>query len=165
MKILLTNDDGIAGEGLRLLAEWSRTVGEILIVAPKAEQSAMGQSIVLRRPFEVKRSDLFDDLGIESYSLDSTPADCVRFATDRFGPFDFVFSGMNRGLNLGFDIAYSGACGAAFEVNYAGILSSQKIHRRLLQQNGQPQLRLPVLLQKYFVILTVSPHIPHRPFR
>ena len=123
MKILLTNDDGIAGEGLRILAKWARTLGEVLIVAPKTEQSAMGQSIVLRRPFEVAERDSFADLGLRSFSIDSTPADCVRFAVDRFGRFDLVFSGINRGLNLGYDIAYSGTCAAAFEANYAGIPS------------------------------------------
>ena len=122
-RILLTNDDGIDGEGLRVLAQWSRTLGEILVVAPKVEQSATGQSIVLRRPIEVAESDRFSDLGVRAYTVDSTPADCVRFSVDRFGPFDFVLSGINRGMNVGYDIAYSGTCGAAFEANYAGLPS------------------------------------------
>lgn len=121
MRILLTNDDGIRGAGLRLLAAWARTLGEVLIVAPKEEQSACSQSIVLRRPFEVAKSDLFADLGIDAYRVDATPADCVRFAMDILGPFDLVFSGINRGFNIGFDIAYSGTCAAATEANYAGV--------------------------------------------
>ncbi len=47
MRILLTNDDGIRGEGLRILASWARKLGEIVIYAPRTEQSACGQSIVL----------------------------------------------------------------------------------------------------------------------
>lgn len=123
MKILITNDDGINAEGIRLLVEWSAKLGEITVVAPKTEQSAKGQSIILGRPFEIKESDVFDYLGIKSLSVDSTPADCVRVAVDKFGKFDMCFTGINRGLNLGCDVAYSGTCGAAFEANYAAIPS------------------------------------------
>ena len=123
MRILITNDDGIRAEGIVRLVEWSRKLGEIVVVAPKNEQSAKGQSIILDRPFEIKQSDAFDYLGITSYSVDSTPADCVRVAADKLGKFDLCFSGINRGLNLGCDVAYSGTCGAALEANYAGITS------------------------------------------
>ncbi len=121
MKILLTNDDGIGGEGLRILTAWAKQFGDLLVVAPKVEQSAMGQSIILRHPFEVQKSNRFADLGVEAYEVDSTPADCVRFAVDRLGSFDFVFSGINRGVNLGFDISYSGTCAAVFEASFAKI--------------------------------------------
>ena len=115
MRILLTNDDGIQGEGLRILASWARKLGEIVIVAPKTEQSACGQSITLRRPFSCEESDLFKDLGIRAYEADTTPADCVRIAYALFGPFDLVFSGINNGFNTGQFIAYSGTLGAVFE--------------------------------------------------
>ncbi len=122
MKILLTNDDGIEAEGIRHLAEWSVTLGEVYVFAPKVEQSGCSQSINIKHAYEVKRSDVFSDLGIVAYSVDSSPADCVRFAVDRMGAdFDFVFSGINNGYNIGYDIAYSGTCGAGFEANYAGI--------------------------------------------
>lgn len=122
MKILLTNDDGLYGEGLRYLAEWSRQLGEVFIAAPKYEQSGRSQGIVIHEPYEVVESDAFADLGISAISVDASPADCVRFVADRMGvDFDFVFSGINNGYNLGHDIAYSGTCGAAFEANYAGI--------------------------------------------
>jgi 5'-nucleotidase len=121
MRILVTNDDGISAPGLRVLAAFAAGIGEPLVVAPASEQSACSQSITLRRPFEVRGSDVFADLGIEAYSVDSTPADCVRFAADRFGEFDLVLSGVNSGFNLGRDIAYSGTCSAAFEATYAGI--------------------------------------------
>ena len=121
MKILITNDDGIHGEGLRLLVSWARKIGQITVVAPKEEQSACSQSIVLRRPFEFKKSRVFDDLGVEAYTVDSTPADCVRIAVDKLGPFDIVFSGMNRGINPGHFIAYSGTCAAAFEAHVEGL--------------------------------------------
>ncbi|MBO4411405.1 MAG: 5'/3'-nucleotidase SurE, partial [Lachnospiraceae bacterium] len=115
MRILITNDDDIEGEGLRLLASWARKIGEITVVAPKEEQSACSQMITLRRPFEFKEGHFFDDLGIRSYTVDSTPADCVRIAANRLGTFDLVFSGINRGFNTGHFIAYSGTCAAMFE--------------------------------------------------
>ena len=121
MRILLTNDDGIEGEGLRLLAEWAKKFGELVIVAPKYEQSGKSMSINIHTSFEIKKSRQFDDMGIDSYIVDSTPADCVRFAEDRLGHFDMVFSGINVGVNLGHDIAYSGTCAACFEANCTGI--------------------------------------------
>ena len=123
MRILLTNDDGINAPGLRMLAKFAMTLGDVLVVAPNEQQSAKSQSIEIHKPFEVKKSDAFDDLGIDSYSVNSTPADCVRFAVDQFGDFDFVFSGINPGMNLGLDVSYSATCGAAFEANYWGISS------------------------------------------
>lgn len=121
MKILITNDDGIKSEGLRHLVQWARKVGDVFVVAPKNEQSAKAQSINLREAFEVKESDEFSDLGIRSIAVDSTPADCIRYAIDKLEKFDMVFSGINRGLNLGYDVAYSGTCGATFEANYSGV--------------------------------------------
>ena len=115
MRILLTNDDGIRGEGLRILASWARKLGDIVVCAPKTEQSACGQSIVLRRPVACVKSDVFSDLGIEAYEIDSTPADCVRMGLALFGPFDLLFSGINDGFNTGQFIAYSGTLGAVFE--------------------------------------------------
>ena len=97
MRILLTNDDGIQGEGLRMLAEWikRRGFGETVIAAPRTEQSATSMSINFHRPFRIEKTYLFSDLAAEAYIVDSTPADCVRFALDRLGSFDFVFSGIN----------------------------------------------------------------------
>jgi len=119
MRILITNDDGIAGVGLRYLAEFAKTIGDPLVVAPKVEQSACSHRIILRRPFEVKESDAFSDIGIAAYTVDATPADCVRFAVSKFSSFDIVLSGINHGFNIGDDIAYSGTCAAAFEANFA----------------------------------------------
>lgn len=121
MRILITNDDGIEAEGIRVLTTWATALGEVTVVAPKFEQSAKSQSIVLRKPFEVRKIDVFSDLKVTAYSVDSTPADCVRLAVDKFGEFDLVFSGVNRGLNIGYDISYSGTCAAVFEANYAKI--------------------------------------------
>lgn len=114
MKILLTNDDGINAEGMRHLVKWAKTKGEVTVFAPKVEQSAKSHSIEIHKSYECKKVDLFD--GVEAYSIDSTPADCVRIAAlGMKRKFDLVISGINRGFNLGGDIRYSGTVGACFE--------------------------------------------------
>lgn len=120
MRILITNDDGIFAEGIRVLAEWAKTKGEVTVVAPKVEQSGKSHAIDFTRPIEIKKVDLID--GVRAFSMDSTPSDCIRFA--HFGlkeEFDIIFSGVNRGFNLGKDIVYSGTCGAIFEGGRLGI--------------------------------------------
>ena len=118
MRILVTNDDGIQSPSLKSLALWATRFGEVTVVAPKVEQSGKSQSIDFFRPVEIKRVD-FD--GLEAWAMDSTPADCVRFGVlglDR--QYDLVLSGINKGYNLGDDIAYSGTIGAIFEASRMG---------------------------------------------
>lgn len=120
MRILITNDDGINAKGIRLLAEWAKTKGETVVIGPKVEQSAKSHAIEIVKPFEIKRVELVD--GVEAYSLDSTPADCVRFGVLGLKkPFDIVFSGINRGVNVGADIVYSGTVAATFEAARLGL--------------------------------------------
>ena len=122
MKILITNDDGIEAEGIRHLVNWAKNKGEVTVFAPKVQQSAKSQSIEIHGGFEVKPSDVFE--GVEAYSVNSTPADCVRIATLGFKKkFDLVISGINCGHNLGSDIHYSGTVGACFEGAQQGIKS------------------------------------------
>ena len=120
MRILITNDDGIWAEGIALLAEWAKTKGEVTVVAPKVEQSGKSHAIDFTRPIEIKKVDLME--GVTAYAMDSTPADCIRFA--HFGlreEYDLILSGINRGFNLGKDIVYSGTAGAIFEGGRLGI--------------------------------------------
>lgn len=117
MRILITNDDGIRAPGLEILANWARKLGDVTVVAPKVEQSGKSHSINIHTPFEVVKVQWLD--GIACYSVDSAPADCVRFAYDGLNmDFDLIFSGINKGLNLGGDIAYSGTDAAVFEAAY-----------------------------------------------
>jgi len=44
-RILVTNDDGIFSEGIKLLADALGTLGEVWVVAPDREQSAMGHAL------------------------------------------------------------------------------------------------------------------------
>ena len=120
MKILITNDDGIEAPGLKYLVEWAKNIGKVSVFAPKTQQSAKSQSIEIHGTYEVKKVDIFD--GIEAYSVDSTPADCVRIAVlGMKKQFDLVLSGINCGPNLGADIHYSGTVGACFEAAMSGI--------------------------------------------
>ena len=119
MRILITNDDGIESPCLLPLAIWAQKFGEVTIVAPKVEQSAKSHGIEIRQAFEVKKVELED---IEAYTVDSTPADCVRFAVLGLQKqFDLVLSGINRGLNLGLDIMYSGTVSAVLEADALGL--------------------------------------------
>ena len=123
MKILITNDDGIQSQGLRIVANWAKKLGDVTVCAPKFEQSGKSHSIDIHNPFEVQKVDYADD--VRAYSVDSSPADCVRYGVLALGgEFDLVLSGINRGFNLGVDIVYSGTVGAAFEAAYFGIRSA-----------------------------------------
>ena len=122
MRILITNDDGIQGEGLLHLVKWAQKLGEVVVAAPKVEQSAKSHAIQIHDRFEVKKVDYLP--GVTAYSVDSTPADCVRIMVLGLKEqFDLVLSGINRGLNLGSDIMYSGTVAAVFEASNLGLKS------------------------------------------
>lgn len=120
MRILLTNDDGIFAPGMQVLMNWARTIGDVVVYAPKTEQSGKSHGIEIHKAFEVKRVEL--PHGVEGYSVDSTPADCVRYAIlGRKEKIDLVISGVNCGHNIGMDIIYSGTVGAIFEAAALGV--------------------------------------------
>ena len=114
MRILITNDDSISAPVLPHLIEWAQKLGEVTVVVPKFEQSGKSHSIELHKPFEVLACDRFP--GVRTYTVDSSPADCVRYAVlGLHEKFDLVISGINKGFNIGTDILYSGTVSAAFE--------------------------------------------------
>ena len=120
MKICITNDDGIRGEGLLVLANWAKKLGEVTIFAPKEQQSGKGHSIELHKRYEVLPAE--HPSGVRVFTVDSTPADCVRVALLALGEtFDLVLSGVNCGYNLGREIIYSGTVGAALEAAVHGV--------------------------------------------
>ncbi len=120
MNILICNDDGIHAPGLLSLVKWATQYGNVTVVAPKIEQSGKSQGIDIIHPFEVKQVDLYP--GVEAYSCASTPADCARFGIIALKKkYDLVISGINRGYNMGKDIAYSGTVGVVYEAANWGI--------------------------------------------
>ena len=120
MRILVVNDDSVSAPQLIPLVKWCQKLGEVTVVVPKYEQSGKSQSIELHKPFEVKQIDLIP--GVTAYTVDSSPADCVRYAVLGMKlKFDLVISGINRGFNMGGDIMYSGTAGGVFEAVSLGL--------------------------------------------
>lgn len=120
MRILIVNDDSISAPVLPHLATWAKKLGDVTVVVPKVEQSGKSHAIELHKAFEVKKVDFID--GVEAYTVDSSPADCVRIAVLGLQKeFDLVISGINKGYNMGVDILYSGTAGAIFEASVLGI--------------------------------------------
>jgi 5'-nucleotidase len=110
-EILLTNDDGIQSPGISALAGALSALGRVTSVAPDREKSASSQSLSLHRPVR------YEEIGPSRFSVDGTPTDCVLIALHHIlkRPPDLVISGINRGANVGHDIAYSGTVSAAME--------------------------------------------------
>jgi len=121
--ILLTNDDGIRADGICRLARIAAGLGRLMVVAPAEQCSAMSHRISIRRPMQVREIYDFPVPVEAAWSLDGTPADCVKAALNAILPErpDFVLSGINHGYNAGFDIAYSGTVAAAMEACMNGV--------------------------------------------
>jgi 5'-nucleotidase len=120
MRILITNDDGYRSDGIHALAGALRTLGDVTIVAPVEEASAIGHALTLRRPLRL------EPVGDGVFAVDGTPTDCVNVAiTQVFNGAlpDLILSGINKGFNLGDDITYSGTVAGALEGALLGIPS------------------------------------------
>ncbi len=124
MRILLTNDDGIYAPGLRALLPELRKLGEVTVVAPASEQSAVGHSITLLAPLVVAevRDEHNAFLG---WAVEGKPADCVKVALLELlpQPPDLIVSGLNAGSNAGINVLYSGTVAAAVEGAFFNRLS------------------------------------------
>lgn len=118
MRILLCNDDGYQAMGIQTLAATLRRAGhDVTIVAPHEERSGQSHAMTFFRPVLVRKIDG------STYSVYGTPADCAFLALhDIFKNtnFDLVISGINHGLNVGWDVNYSGTVGAATEAASLG---------------------------------------------
>jgi 5'-nucleotidase len=119
-RILVTNDDGIESRGLLALKQALEPIGDVHVMAPDTNQSAVGHSMTFMRPLRVRERTLDD--GSTGFSVDGSPTDAVSLAfLGYFGiSFDLVASGINYGSNLGDDITYSGTVGAAMEAVLSG---------------------------------------------
>jgi 5'-nucleotidase len=117
MIILVTNDDGYRSEGIRALADALARLGDVTIVAPIEEASAIGHALTLKRPL---RLELIQG-GV--YAVDGTPTDCVNIAITQVfkGTPDLIVSGINKGWNLGDDVTYSGTVAGALEGALLGV--------------------------------------------
>lgn len=118
-RILVTNDDGYRSAGIHALAGALREIGDVTIVAPVTEASAMGHALTLRRPLRLEVMDA------RVFAVDGTPTDCVNIAVTHVfsGMPDLVVSGINTGWNIGDDVTYSGTVAGALEGALLGIPS------------------------------------------
>ena len=114
--ILVTNDDGYFSPGIAALAAAFQPLGEVVIVAPQTEASAVGHALTLRRPL---RCEL---VAPNTYAVDGTPTDCVNIAIDEVLTRKpaLIVSGINKGLNVGDDVTLSGTVAAALEAARLG---------------------------------------------
>ena len=118
-RILVTNDDGVRSEGIVALANALKPLGDVTIVAPLNEASAIGHALTLRRPLQVEK------FGEQIFSVDGTPTDCVNIAITKVlgGMPDLIVSGINKGWNIGDDVTYSGTVAGALEGALLGVPS------------------------------------------
>jgi len=117
LPILITNDDGFAAEGLKLLEESLSDLGTVWVVAPDREQSGQGHALTLHHPLRIERR------GPRHFAVQGTPTDCIYLGVHTIlgGPPGLVVSGINRGINMGDDVTYSGTVSAAFEATLCAI--------------------------------------------
>jgi len=118
MNILVCNDDGIWAPGIDVLAKSLSEIGDVTVVAPHRERSTAGHSLTLHKPLRM------EEVKENRWAVSGTPADCIwlgiRQILNNKLP-DLVFSGINKGPNLGYDIHYSGTVAAAREACLLGI--------------------------------------------
>jgi len=119
MNILVTNDDGVMSRGLHALADAMRTLGSVTVIAPERERGAIGHAVTLHKPLRLTR------VAKGVHAVNGTPSDCVLLGVTQLmrKPPSLVISGINRGLNLGDDVTYSGTVSAALEGTLLGIPS------------------------------------------
>lgn len=146
LKLILTNDDGIASPGIMAMEEILRDLGTPIVVAPEQGQSGVGHRVTTHAPIRV------DELGRDRFRVAGTPADCTRIAVTQIAPdAAWVFAGINRGGNLGADVYTSGTVAAAREatlLGYRAVAFSQYVARdrdvdwKLTARRAVPLLRL-----------------------
>ncbi len=120
MKIILTNDDGIGANGIRVLAETLLREHEVCVCAPDSQKSGYSHSIPdYTRSYDVKKTGEIP--GCDCYTLFGSPAECAKVAVRYLWPdADLLIAGINDGPNIGMDVVYSGTIGAAAEARIMG---------------------------------------------
>ncbi|EMR8144531.1 5'/3'-nucleotidase SurE [Neisseria gonorrhoeae] len=117
MNVLISNDDGYLAEGIAILARVASEFANVRVVAPERDRSGVSNSLTLDRPLQLKQAQ-------NGFCyVNGTPTDCIhvgQFALPDFKP-DVVFSGINRGANMGDDTLYSGTVAAATEAYLMGM--------------------------------------------
>jgi len=120
MNFLLTNDDGIYAQGLAAIKQELEKIGEVTVIAPVTEQSAVGHAITISDPLKV--IPIYRSGGFYGWGITGSPADCVKLGVSCImkSPPDVIVSGINRGENVGINVLYSGTVSAATEALILG---------------------------------------------
>ncbi len=171
MRILLCNDDGIYAEGIERLYHAVRHLGEIAVVAPEAERSAVGHAITIASPIKSRRIERSSSFS--GYAVSGTPADCVKLAIGNLMPEppDLVLSGINHGANAGISILYSGTVSGATEGAICGVpsvaLSMATFDRPLWETGARVATQVVEMLQRNRLppATVLNVNIPNRPFK
>lgn len=154
MRILVTNDDGIYSPGLLALAEIAARFGQVRVVAPDVEQSAMGHAITIQRPLQYHHTPLGK---LDAYRVNGTPADCVALGLHHWDGADLVLSGINLGSNLGHEIWHSGTVAAAKQ---AALLGVQAIALSLALDGHTPDFAPLALYAEQVIQHLLEPGLP-----
>jgi len=121
MNILVTNDDGIDSPGILALAQAMKEIGNVTVIAPDRQQSAVGHALTVSAPLRAvpfqRNGDMF------GFAVNGTPADCVKLGVSTLLAIkpDLVVSGINHGANTAVNVMYSGTVSAATEAMMIGI--------------------------------------------
>jgi len=144
MNILIVNDDSIDAPGIRVLARAAAQLGDVWVVAPAEQCSALSQKLTLREQISLEEVPDFPERVRGAWRIGGTPVDCVKIALEYLleEKPDVVLSGINNGFNCGQDIAYSGTLGAAFEA----------------ERLGAPAIALSAAADRY--LDEMEPHLP-----
>ncbi len=132
LNILVTNDDGISSPGLFSLVKVMKNIGNVTVVAPDRQQSAVSSSLTIQKPLRVNH--FYFEGNKFGYMVDGSPADCVKLAVTTLLPTkpDLIVSGINHGKNTSINVLYSGTVAAAIEgmlFNIPSIAFSVSSHR------------------------------------
>lgn len=115
----MTNDDGVQSPGIAALVRALSRIGEVWVVAPDRERTAVAHAVTLHKPLRLHR------VAPRTFSVNGTPVDCVNLALLKIMPKppSILVSGINKGVNLGDDVMYSGTVSAAMEGTILGVPS------------------------------------------
>ncbi len=159
IKILVTNDDGIDSPGIKALSQAMAKLGDVIVVAPDRQQSAVGHTLTVARPLRVTK--VMRNGSLFGYAIDGSPSDCVKIAIHRLLPDkpDLVVSGINHGRNTAINILYSGTVAAATEGMLAGIPSiAISLASHDLSQDTSVAAEYAYLIAKKFVNSNLTPN-------
>lgn len=156
-RILVTNDDGYFSPGIIALARALEPLGRVTIVAPQTEASAVGHALTLRRPLRLEQ------ISEGVYAVDGTPTDCVNIAIHEVleGRPDLVVSGINKGLNIGDDVTYSGTVAGALE---GALLGHQAIAVSLKSTPGEWDFEPAAGVARALAAILLEKPLPNRTF-